>query len=79
MRLGECDEVHQEELDDLAEVRQGERAQGALRAWALGMGMGMRVSTGTHTRQFCLGHCEKVLEPILDLTMSANNFHGYIK
>ena len=33
MRLGERDEVHQEELEDLVEVRRGERAQGALWAW----------------------------------------------
>ena len=32
VRLGERDEVHQEELEDLVEVRRGEGAQGAL--WA---------------------------------------------
>ena len=32
MRLGERDEVHQEELEDLVEVRRGEGTQGAL--WA---------------------------------------------
>jgi hypothetical protein len=30
VRLGERDDVHQEELEDLVEVRRGERAQGAL-------------------------------------------------
>ena len=30
VRLGERDEVHQEELEDLVEVRRGEGAQGAL-------------------------------------------------
>jgi hypothetical protein len=30
VRLGEWDEVHQEKLEDLVEVRRGERAQSAL-------------------------------------------------
>jgi hypothetical protein len=28
----------------------------------MGVNMGMRVSTGTPTRQFCLGYCEKAVE-----------------
>ena len=38
VRLGERDEVHQEELEDLVEVRRGERAQRTLWARAFGMG-----------------------------------------
>jgi hypothetical protein len=58
VRLGERDEVHQEELEDLVEVRRGERAQGTLWAWA----WAFEWAQYTPTRQLCLGHCEKAGE-----------------